>query len=132
VTERRVVLDTSVLASGLLGGSSVPVLERWRRGEFILIVSPEIYAEYESVLKRPKFGLPSSLVDELLSFIRERSHWIEPDVELEIVRDPSDDKFVEAALSGEASTIVSSDRDLLDLKEVKGIPIVSPWNFVAD
>jgi putative PIN family toxin of toxin-antitoxin system len=86
----------------------------------------------ESVLKRPKFGLPSSLVDELLSFIRERSHWIEPDVELEIVRDPSDDKFVEAALSGEASTIVSSDRDLLDLKEVKGIPIVSPWNFVAD
>ena len=128
----RVVLDTSVLVSGLLGGSSVPVLEHWRREEFRLVVSPEIYAEYESVLKRPKFGLPSSLVDELLSFIRERSHWVEPDVALEIVRDPSDNKFVEAALAGGASTILSSDRDLLDLKDVKGIPIVSPWDFMAD
>ena len=79
------------------------------------------------MLKRPKFGLPPSLVDELLSFVRERSTWVEPDVELEIVRDPSDDKFLEAAVSGGADTIVSSDRDLLDLKEVEGIPIVSPW-----
>lgn len=132
MTERKVVLDTSVLVSGLLGGSSVPVLESWRREEFILVVSPEIYREYESVLKRPKFGLPPSLVDELLSFVRQRSHWVEPEVELEIVRDPSDDKFVEAALSGGANTIVSSDRDLLDLKEAEGIPIVSPWEFAAD
>lgn len=132
MTERKVVLDTSVLVSGLLGGSSVPVLESWRREEFILVVSPEIYREYESVLKRPKFGLPPSLVDELLSFVRQRSHWVEPDVELEIVRDPSNDKFVEAALSGGANTIVSSDRDLLDLKEAEGIPIVSPWEFAAD
>jgi putative PIN family toxin of toxin-antitoxin system len=132
VTERKVVLDTSVLVSGLLGGSSVPVLESWRREEFILVVSPEIYREYESVLKRPKFGLPPNLVDELLSFVRQRSHWVEPEVELEIVRDPSDDKFVEAALSGGANTIVSSDRDLLDLKEAEGIPIVSPWEFAAD
>lgn len=132
MTERKVVLDTSVLVSGLLGGSSVPVLESWRREELILVVSPEIYREYESVLKRPKFGLPPSLVDELLSFVRQRSHWVEPDVELEIVRDPSDDKFVEAALSGGANTIVSSDRDLLDLKEAEGIPIVSPWEFAAD
>ena len=132
MTEQKVVLDTSVLVSGLLGGSSVPVLESWRREEFILVVSPEIYREYESVLKRPKFGLPPSLVDELLSFVRQRSHWVEPDVELEIVRDPSDDKFVEAALSGGANTIVSSDRDLLDLKEAEGIPIMSPWEFAAD
>ena len=59
-------------------------------------------------------------------------HWVEPDIALEIVRDPSDDKFVEAALSGEADTMISSDRDLLDLKDVKGVPIVSPWDFVAD
>lgn len=121
-----------MLVSGLLGGSSVPVLESWRREEFILVVSPETYREYESVLKRPKFGLPPSLVDELLSFVRQRSHWVEPDVELEIVRDSSDDKFVEAALSGGANTIVSTDRDLLDLKEAEGIPIVSPWEFAAD
>ncbi|MFP4395164.1 MAG: putative toxin-antitoxin system toxin component, PIN family [Anaerolineales bacterium] len=130
MTLRRVVLDTSVLVSGLLGGSSVPVLRRWRRGEFELVVSPEIYAEYEAVLTRPKFGLPTSLVRELLAFIRVQAHWVEPDIHLNIVRDTSDDKFLEAAVSGEAGIIVSSDRDLLDLGEVRGISIVPPWEFV--
>ena len=48
------------------------------------------------------------------------------------VREPSADKFLEAALSGGAKTIVCSDRDLLDLKEAEGIPIVSPREFAAD
>lgn len=129
------VLDTSVLVSGLLGGSSVPVLKRWRQSEFTLVISPEIYAEYEAVLNRPKFGLPTSLVSELLSFIREQAHWVEPDIQLNpvgsmaTVRDPSDVKFLEAAISGEAGVIVSNDRDLLDLGKVRGISIVPPWEF---
>lgn len=129
MTIPHVVLDTSVLVSGLLGGSSVLVLKRWRQGSFTLIISSEIYEEYETVLKRPKFGLPASLVNEMLSFIQEESHWVEPNIQLNIVRDPSDNKFIEAALCGKASAIVSSDRDLLDLKQVEGISIIPPWDF---
>ncbi len=129
MTIPHVVLDTSVLVSGLLGGSSVLVLKRWRQGSFTLIISSEIYEEYETVLKRPKFGLPASLVNEMLSFIQEESHWVEPNIQLNIVRDPSDNKFIEAALCGKASAIVNSDRDLLDLKQVEGISIIPPWDF---
>jgi putative PIN family toxin of toxin-antitoxin system len=131
MTLPRVVLDTSVLVSGLLGGSSVPVLKRWRRGEFKLVISPEIYAEYEAVLNRPKFGLPASLVNELLLFIREQSCWVTPDIRLDIVRDASDNKFLEAAVAGEASIIVSNDRDLLDLEKVRSISILPPWEFTC-
>ncbi len=131
MTTSRVVLDTSVLVSGLLGGSSVSVLERWRQGDFTLIISPDIYAEYETVLKRPKFKLPASLVNEMLTFIREKSHWVEPKIQINIVRDSTDNKFIEAALDGKASVIISSDRDLLDLKHVKDISIVPPWEFTS-
>jgi putative PIN family toxin of toxin-antitoxin system len=130
MTTPRVVLDTNVLVSGLLGGSGLDVIRRWRQGDFVLVVSPQIFEEYEAVLKRPKFGLPEWLVEELLTFIRERADWVEPESQVEVVRDPSDDKFLEAAISGRADYIISSDNNLLDLEVFEGIPIIPPWEFV--
>ena len=72
MTAPRIVLDANVLVSGLLGGSATHMIRQWRQGDFTLVVSPQIFEEYESVLKRPKFGLPKWLV-ELLTFIREQA-----------------------------------------------------------
>jgi predicted nucleic acid-binding protein len=44
--------------------------------------------------------------------------------------DPSDNKFLEAAVAGRASCIVSGDKHLLNLFEVQGIPILKPKDFV--
>ncbi len=68
-------------------------------------------------------------MNELLAFIRERAHWVEPDIRMSIARDPADDKFLEAAVCGGASIVVSSDRDLLDLEKVKDISIVPSREF---
>jgi predicted nucleic acid-binding protein len=43
----RVVLDTNILVSGLLGGTATEPIHQWRAGVFDLIVSEEILAEYE-------------------------------------------------------------------------------------
>lgn len=115
MTAPRVVLDTNVLVSGLLGRSGLDVIRRWRQGDFVPLVSPQIFEEYESVLKRPKFGLPEWLVDELLAFIREQADWVEPKAQVEMARDSTDDKFLEAAISGQAEYIVSADN------------VCSPW-----
>ena len=45
-------------------------------------------------------------------------------------RDPTDDKFLELAVSGHADLIVSGDADLLALNPFRGIPIVTPAAFV--
>ena len=45
-------------------------------------------------------------------------------------RDPTDDKFLELAVNGRASLIVSGDADLLALNPFRSIPIVSPATFV--
>jgi hypothetical protein len=44
-------------------------------------------------------------------------------------RDPTDDKFLECAVSGHADYVVSADADLLSLREVRGIPILDAPTF---
>ena len=43
---------------------------------------------------------------------------------------PSDNKFLEAAVSGRAKWLVSGDNDLLDLGEFEGIIVIPPWEFL--
>jgi predicted nucleic acid-binding protein len=43
--------------------------------------------------------------------------------------DPSDDKFLEAAVAGNASYIISGDKHLLRLSEFQGIQILKPRDF---
>ena len=46
----RVVLDTNVVASGIFfGGQPGRILAAWAAGEFTLILSPAILAEYRRV-----------------------------------------------------------------------------------
>jgi hypothetical protein len=44
-------------------------------------------------------------------------------------RDPTDDTFLECAVSGGADYAVSADADLLSLREVQGIPILDAPTF---
>lgn len=45
-------------------------------------------------------------------------------------RDVKDNKFLELAVSGKADYIVSGDEDLLVLNPFRGIPILTPRNFL--
>ena len=45
-------------------------------------------------------------------------------------RDPTDDKFLELAVSGRANLIVTGDPDLLVLNPFRDIPIIAPAAFV--
>lgn len=46
-------------------------------------------------------------------------------------RDPRDDKFLELALSGRATTLVTGDADLLALDRFHGVRIRSPGSFLT-
>ena len=54
-----------------------------------------------------------------------------PDQTVDACRDPKDNKFLEAALAGEADCIVSGDADLLDMGSFEEIPILRPAEFLA-
>lgn len=53
----RVVLDTNIFVSAVLGGRLGVFLDWWKAGKFKLVVSAEIAHEYLDVLRRPKFKI---------------------------------------------------------------------------
>jgi len=61
--------------------------------------------------------------------LQRRATLVRPDVAIRMSRDPTDDKFLECAVSAEANYVVSADADLLSLREVRGIPILDIPTF---
>lgn len=131
-----IVLDTNIWISALLwGGTPYEVLELSQQQRWVLICTPKILAELQRTISRPKFThllirggwTIQELVDAVSSI---STHVSDQPSSLRIPADPTDEKFVAAAVAGEADVIVSGDRHLLDLKEVAGIPILTPAQFV--
>ena len=127
----RIILDTNVVISGIFwAGPPQIILKRWLAGKATLLVSAPILAEYREVLRRmsDKHGFAYfSKWDRLLT---ELSEAVEPKQLVAICRDHDDDKYLEAAVGGQAQALVSGDKDLLVLKDIHGIPILSPRNFL--
>jgi putative PIN family toxin of toxin-antitoxin system len=95
------------------------------------LVSLAILAEYREVLHRLA-GVPGSEVASKWDLIlAEVSEFVEPLSLGGICRDSADEKYLEAAVGGHAEALVSGDKDLLVLKEVRGVPILSPRAFMS-
>jgi hypothetical protein len=69
------ILDTNVLVSALLKTGSVPgqVAAEAMHGDIIPILNDEIIAEYEDVLRRPKFHFDSKAVTVFLDELKKRA-----------------------------------------------------------
>jgi putative PIN family toxin of toxin-antitoxin system len=122
----RIVVDTNVLVSGLLfGGVPGRLIELGGQGRLRIVATHALLQEYIRVLAYPKFKLTKAeirgLLDEVILPLVEAVRVDEaPAV---ISADPSDDKFLAAAVAGSADAVVSGDRHLLALRAYRGIPI---------
>ena len=129
----RVVLDTNVFISGIFwqGNFSSFVIDSWHCGKFILITSMKIIEELIQILRGFKIQMTEEVIEEWKNMITQNSILVEPRISLNIIKaDHEDNKFIEAAVEGNAEYIVSQDRHLLDLNGFKGISIVNPEAFL--
>lgn len=127
----RVVLDTNVLVSMLLGGRLSILVEHWDQRHFTVVASAEILSEYATVLARPKFGLPRDVVDSIVAYIERQSELVTPLEKITVIEDDlADNMFLECALAGQAELIVSGDQHLNTLKQFRNIKIVTPYDFL--
>lgn len=89
------VLDTNVLVSALLKNGSEPwqVAEEALHGDIIPVLNDEILAEYEDVLKRPKFKFDKRAVTVLLTEMKKRAVFAEAGLIEDVIPDPKDVVF---------------------------------------
>lgn len=84
------------------------------------------------MLSRPKFDryVRLSTRKRFLAALLRRAEIIETELKLRVCRDPRDDKYLELAVVGKASVIISGDDDLLILDPFQGIRILTPAKFL--
>jgi putative PIN family toxin of toxin-antitoxin system len=131
----RVVLDTSTLISFVLttGNITRQIIAAWRDEQFNLIISPQTKAELESVLARPRVQALAKVPIRRLAQEVDRFSWHVPgSISLPgTCRDPKDDKFIACAVEGKTHYLVSSDKDLLVLRQHADICILNPGEFLT-
>lgn len=130
--KKRIVVDTNVLISAVFfKGKPEIILEAWRAGTLEIILSEEILHEYSEVLKRLSAKYPSIETSGILSVFASGCRIVEPKVfGKQICDDPDDDKFLAAAIGGEAEIVISGDKHLLDISGYSGIEILRPAEFI--
>ena len=128
----RVILDSNVFISMALGGQVGKINDGWKAGKFTLVVSDDIVSEYLDVLRRPKLHLSSHTVAAIANRIYRKAKFTTPKEKVTVIEaDPSDNKFLEAAIAGRVDFIVSGDKHLLDLQGFRSIPILTVRDFIA-
>ncbi|ETX04991.1 putative toxin-antitoxin system toxin component, PIN family [Candidatus Entotheonella palauensis] len=129
----RHVFDTNTLVSAVLFEHSNPGQALRRAlGRGRVLLSASTLEELAEVLQREKFERYVTAAEReafLIAFV-ERALFIEPTEEIRACRDAKDDKFLELAVSGKASYIISGDADLLVMHPFRRISIVTATAFL--
>jgi putative PIN family toxin of toxin-antitoxin system len=117
------VLDTNVLLAGLVSGSSASqkVVDALQARKAVLLISSPVIAEHRAVLLHPAIlARFANLTPRRVELALHRLRYVADEyravpVRFEFPRDPNDAMFVELAIAGSATHIITLDPDLLSL-----------------
>lgn len=134
----RVILDTSVIVSGLISPKGAPaqIIASWLAGEFTLIYTPAMLAELQDVLNRAwlheRLARIPNHIPEFLAAVQILGEPVTGYINVAgAIRDPFDEIFLICAALGNADYLVSVDKDLLTLAEFRQTKIITPTQFLA-
>jgi putative PIN family toxin of toxin-antitoxin system len=123
----KLVFDTNIYISAFVIPNSkaekafLKVIE----GGETLLISKNIINEILSVLSA-KFSRDREALSHLAVHLSEIARVVEPvGPKLSLLKDEPDNRILECALSGKADAIVTGDKEMLALKEFRGIRIIS-------
>ena len=130
----RALLDTNVLISSIFWkGSPRKVVDAASSFKFEALISIFILQEIERVLLRPPFLLPPIRIQQILrDILSYKKNINEKILKRKItVRDLQDQKILEAAIGSKAQFLITGDNDLLVLKNIQNLTIISPSDFLT-
>jgi putative PIN family toxin of toxin-antitoxin system len=120
----RVVIDTNVLVSAVIGHGKPRRLLRLVLKLHTAVASKQTLAELADVLAREKFSLKPTQITRFLTIYTRRCEVVELDRRVSAVdADPDDDIVLGTAVNGGVVLVVTGDRHLLEMQEFEGIRI---------
>jgi len=108
----RVVVDTNILISALLQPRGFPaqvLLVALEGTTAQLCMSAYNHAEYEEVIRRPRFKRSEREIADTLGAIREMGLWVKPAQKVFACADSDDDIFLECAEAARAHYLVTGN-----------------------
>ena len=131
----KAVLDTNVFVSAALSkNQSSPtreLIERWKQGEFVLLICNPLAGEI--VEKLTERAISKDKINMLVEDMAQLAEWVEvPEEKIEdILSDPDDNVVVACAVEGGANYLVTYDPHFDSLEgDYKGIKIVKAIPFL--
>jgi putative PIN family toxin of toxin-antitoxin system len=100
----RVVATRGFARPDLLDGS-----RRGHSAQLCVRGDSDIYAEYEEVIRRPKFNRSETVIEHALRAIRQNGFWVKPSEKVRACFDPDDDIFLECAQAARAHYLVTGN-----------------------
>jgi uncharacterized protein len=126
----RIALDSSVLIAAHISRAGVCA----EMLEDILLHHELVISDYilEELVRKlvEKFNFPRRDSDQVGAFLRRIGIVVQPvDLPSNLCRDPTDVPVLGTAVAGECALLISVDRDLLDMKTIREIPIIRPGEY---
>ena len=124
----RIVLDINVIVSGLLTAFGPPaqIIDLASSGDIALVVDDRIVAEYDDVLRRPKFGFDVVEIGDFLRLAEDAEHTIGAPLPFALA-DPDDEPFLEVAIAGGVDALVTGNEKHFRVPGGRlAVPILSP------
>ncbi|QTD44680.1 putative toxin-antitoxin system toxin component, PIN family [Ottowia testudinis] len=132
----RVVLDTNILISALIGRATPPrqIYEAWRRGRVELLCCEAQLDEVREVTRRVavRLRIRPAEAGRMVNDLRALTRWMHTLPAVQRSPDPKDDYLLALAEAGAAQAIVTGDKSgLLDLRQHAGAAILTARAFVV-
>lgn len=127
----KVIFDTNVWISFLIGKRLVNIKKYISSGSLIIVASPQLLQEIIEVTKREKIKkyFPADAVKELIALIENIGYIISPVEAYKFKTDPKDSFLLDLAVESKADYLVTGDKALLKLSPFYQTKIVTPTDF---
>lgn len=131
----RCVFDTNVIISALLNNATTPSFAL-KHAEDVgtVLISETTTQELTTVLARPKVTryISENTIRELVERIGSSWSVVPILYNVQACSDPDDDKFLDVAVNGAATHLITGDRALLALDPFRNMKILTPAQFLSN
>lgn len=132
--KKKIVVDTNLWISFLISKNAVPIEYLLLSEKFKVFFSNVLFEEFIAVSSRDKFRnyFPIDDILKLTSLLLKHCYLIAIASKIDLCRDDKDNFLLNLAVDGKVDYLITGDKDLLILKNVKNTKILTYPDFVAE